>query len=100
MLHHNWSLYLFHSELKYNSRTDSLTANMFIKSQCFRLIDFFPRKQRISLYSSMQTHIHTVYFQSSSTKTFAQVKNGTMVKLIYPASTLDKICVFPTQTSI
>lgn len=66
MLHHNWSLYLFHSELKYNSRTDSLTANMFIKSQCFRLIDFFPRKQRISLYSSMQTHIHTVYFQSSN----------------------------------
>lgn len=58
MLDHNWSLYLFHSELKYNSRTDSLTANMFIKSQCFRLIDFFPRKQRISLYSSMQTHIH------------------------------------------
>lgn len=58
MLHHNWSLYLFHSELKYNSRTDSLTANMFIKSQCFRLMDFFPRKQRISLYSSMQTHIH------------------------------------------
>lgn len=55
MLHHNWSLYLFHSELKYNSRTDSLTANMFIKSQCFRLIFFHVNRE----YPYIQVCRHT-----------------------------------------
>lgn len=63
MLDHNWSLYLFHSELKYNSRTDSLTANMLGQLIFFHVNREYPY---IQVCRHTYTRIHTVYFQSSN----------------------------------